>query len=208
MDTKTTTAWAAVNVGGNGPPVPRSLAEGRVVMADIAQLIEPLITALRRYARSLLHDCAAADDLVQDTLERSISHWHQRRADGDARTWMFSILHNLAVNRLRQTARRGRHVAIDDAEASTAALARPSTQEDGLRQTDIMAAVRRLPEDQRSVLLLISVDDLSYAEAARVLGVPIGTVMSRLARARARLQCMMDEEVTPSVQHPRRRTVQ
>jgi RNA polymerase sigma factor (sigma-70 family) len=175
-------------------------------MADMAQLIEPLIPALRRYARSLMRDSAAADDLVQDTLERSISRWHQRRADGDARTWMFTILHNLAMNRLRQTTRRGRHVTIDDADES--AMARPSTQEDGLRQTDIMAAVQRLPEDQRSVLLLISVEDLSYADAARVLDVPIGTVMSRLTRARAKLLRMMEEEVAPSAQRPHLRSVQ
>jgi RNA polymerase sigma factor (sigma-70 family) len=208
MDNKTTIALAALNVGDNEPSVPRSLTEGRVVMADMAQLIEPLITALRRYARSLLHDRAAADDLVQDTLERSISRWHQRRADGDARTWMFTILHNLAINRLRQTARRGRHVTIEDADESAVALARPSTQEDGLRQTDIMAAVRRLPEDQRSVLLLVSVEDLSYADAARVLDVPIGTVMSRLARARAKLQRMMEEEVASSVQYAHLRSIQ
>jgi RNA polymerase sigma factor (sigma-70 family) len=174
--------------------------------ADMTQLIEPLIPALRRYARSLLRDPTAADDLVQDTLERSVSRWHQRRADGDARTWMFTILHNLAVNRMRQTTRRGRHLAIEDAEES--AMARPSTQEDGLRQTDIMAAVDRLPDDQRSVLLLISVEDLTYAEAARVLDIPIGTVMSRLARARARLLRMMEEDVAPSAQRPHLRSVQ
>jgi len=175
-------------------------------MADMAELIEPLIPALRRYARSLMRDPTAADDLVQDTLERSVSRWHQRRADGDARTWMFTILHNLAINRMRQTTRRGRHLAIEDAEES--AMGRPSTQEDGLRQTDIMAAVDRLPEDQRSVLLLISVEDLTYAEAARVLDVPIGTVMSRLARARARLARMMEEEIAPSAQRPHLRSVQ
>ncbi|WP_284945961.1 sigma-70 family RNA polymerase sigma factor [Acidisoma cladoniae] len=175
-------------------------------MADMADLIEPLIPALRRYARSLMRDPAAADDLVQDTLERSVSRWHQRRPDGDARTWMFTILHNLAVNRMRQTTRRGRHLPIEDAEES--AMARPSTQEDGLRQIDIMAAVHSLPDDQRSVLLLISVEDLTYAEAARVLDVPIGTVMSRLARARARLTRIMEEESAPAAQRPHLRSVQ
>jgi RNA polymerase sigma factor (sigma-70 family) len=172
----------------------------------MAVLIEPLIPALRRYARSLLRNPAAADDLVQDTLERSVSRWHQRRMDGDVRTWMFTILHNLAVNRMRQTVRRGRHLAIEDAEES--AVSHPSTQEDSMRQADIMAAVGRLPEDQRSVLLLISVEDLSYAEAARVLDIPIGTVMSRLARARAKLLRMMEEEMAPSAQRPHLRSVQ
>lgn len=79
-------------------------------MNDLVRLVEPLIPALRRYARSLLGEHAAADDLVQDTLERIITRWHQRRADGDARTWVFTILHRLAINRLRQNARRGPHI--------------------------------------------------------------------------------------------------
>src|SRR6266404_3123525 len=77
-------------------------------MADMAHLIEPVIPALRRYARTFVRDAADADDLVQDTLERAISRWHQRRSDGETRTWLFTILHNLAVNHLRRAARRGR----------------------------------------------------------------------------------------------------
>ena len=119
---------------------------------------------------------------------------------------MFTILHNLAINRLRQSARRGHHITIEDADDP--AMARASTQEDGMRQTDIMAAVRELPEDQRSVLLLISVEELSYAEAARVLDVPIGTVMSRLARARAKLQRMMEDKIAPAVQRTQLRIIQ
>src|ERR1700709_7156 len=72
-------------------------------MTDMMRLIEPLIPALRRYARALLRNPTDADDLVQDCLERAVSRWHQRRADGDARTWMFTILHNLAISRFRQT---------------------------------------------------------------------------------------------------------
>lgn len=157
---------------------------------DMMRLVEPLIPALRRYARSLLHDIAAADDLVQDCLERVIGRWHQRRADGNARTWVFTILHNLAVNRLKQTARHGPHLAIDD--ASEVVLARPASQDDRLRHRDLLRGLRGLPEDQRSVLLLVSVEDLSYAEAARVLDVPVGTVMSRLSRARENLLRAME----------------
>jgi RNA polymerase sigma factor (sigma-70 family) len=165
-------------------------------MKDMMLLVEPLIPPLRRYARSLLRDRAAADDLVQDCLERVISRWHQRRADGNARTWVFTILHNLAINRLRQTARRGRHVMLKDAD--DAVLARPAIQEDGLRHRDLQKGLAALPEDQRSVLLLVSVEDLSYAEAAKVLGIPVGTVMSRLARAREKLMKAMDgENVVP-----------
>jgi RNA polymerase sigma factor (sigma-70 family) len=159
---------------------------------DMMVLVEPLIPALRRYARALLRDRSAADDLVQDCLERAISRWHQRRIDGDARSWIFTILHNLAINQLHQKDRRGRHLAIDDVEEAT--LARPAAQEDGIRHRDLLQALDTLPEDQRSVLLLVSVEDLSYAEAARVLGIPIGTVMSRLSRAREKLLQAMDSD--------------
>ncbi|MBP2302459.1 sigma-70 family RNA polymerase sigma factor [Azospirillum picis] len=153
-------------------------------MKDMMLLVEPLIPALRRYAKALLRDPAGADDLVQDCLERVIARWHQRRADGDARTWVFSILHNLAMTRLSR-ARRRWHVALEDADET--ATAAPPTQEHGVMHRDLMRALETLPEEQRSVLLLVSVEDLSYAEAARVLDIPIGTVMSRLARAREKL---------------------
>lgn len=155
-------------------------------MHDMMLLIEPLIPRLRRYARVLLRDSAAADDLVQDCLERAISRWHQRRADGDARTWLFTILHNLAMNRMHQTARRGAHVPVED--ASPATVARAPDQESGIHQRDVLLALDRLPDDQRAVLLLVTIEELSYADAARALGVPIGTVMSRLSRARMRLR--------------------
>jgi RNA polymerase sigma-70 factor (ECF subfamily) len=177
-------------------------------MNDMMLLIEPQIPALRRYARALLRDAAAADDLVQDCLERAIGRWHQRRSDGDARTWLFAILHNLAVSRLRQRARRGLHLPLEDAE--TALPARPATQEDALRHRDLLRGLAALPEDQRSVLLLVAVEELSYAETATVLEVPIGTVMSRLSRARHKLMQLMDSpmpaeaEKTPGRTHLRR----
>lgn len=161
-------------------------------MRDMISLVEPLIPSLRRYARSLLRDVTAADDLVQDCLERVIRNWHGRRPDGDARTWTFTILHNLAINQMRQATRRGPHIAIEDAQEGV--LAHPAAQDAGLRHRDIVAALDTLPEEQRSVLLLVSIEDLSYAEAARVLDIPIGTVMSRLARARDRLAAIMNDE--------------
>lgn len=174
-------------------------------MNDILRLVEPLVPALRRYARALLHDATAADDLVQDCLERVISRWHQRRGDDEARAWVFAILHNLAVNRLRQTARRGAHLPLEDADSTALALA--PTQEDVLMGRDIVDAVAMLPEDQRSVLLLVTVEDLSYSQAAEVLGIPIGTVMSRLARGRERLRQILGGEggaVAPPGSHLRR----
>lgn len=167
-------------------------------MQDMMLLVEPLIPALRRYARALLRDRAAADDLLQDCLERAITRWHQRRADGDTRTWLFTILHNLAISRLRQIVRRGAHVALDDADES--ATARPPTQEDGLRHRAVLRALETLPEDQRAVLLLVSVEDLSYAEAARVLDIPVGTVMSRLSRGREKLSRALASDTTVPVQ--------
>jgi RNA polymerase sigma-70 factor (ECF subfamily) len=151
---------------------------------------------MRRYARALLHDVTAADDLVQDALEKAISRWHQRRDDAGTRAWLFAIVHNLAVNRMRQAKRRGPHLEMDD--APQASLGHPAEQEEGLRHNDLMRSVDALPEDQRAVLLLIAVEGLSYAEAAKVLAVPSGTVMSRLSRAREKLMSIMDTPVTAS----------
>lgn len=170
-------------------------------MRDMILLIEPLIPGLRRYARALLRDATAADDLVQDCLERAIGRWSQRRQDCDVRPWLFAILHNLAVNRLKQKARRGPHVPIEDVDDSL--LARAAAQEQPLHEADILRALSRLPEDQRAVLLLVSVEELSYAEAASALDIPIGTVMSRLSRARDRLHRVLQEGDQPVVTHLR-----
>jgi RNA polymerase sigma factor (sigma-70 family) len=166
---------------------------------DIGILVGPLIPPLRRYARALLHDRAAADDLVQDCLERAISRWHQRRTEGSTRTWLFTILHNLAVNRLRTIARRGTHLEIDET-----VIADPPSQEDALLHRDLLRALGALSEEHRGVLLLISVEDLSYAETATVLGIPLGTVMSRLARAREKLAAALDGQPAAREPHLRR----
>ncbi|AXC50655.1 RNA polymerase sigma factor [Paracoccus suum] len=159
-------------------------------MSDLMAEVQPMIPALRRYARGLLRDAAAADDAVQDCLERVVAHWHRRR-DGNPRPWVFTILHNVAVNQMRQRVRRGIPAPIEDAPA--VALATRATQEDRLVRGDILAALALLPEEQRSTVLLISVEDMSYAEAAQVLGVPVGTVMSRLSRGRERLRVILEE---------------
>jgi RNA polymerase sigma-70 factor, ECF subfamily len=169
-------------------------------MQDMLSQIEPLIPALRRYARSLLRDRSAADDLVQDCLERAVSNWTQRK-DTDPRAWIFTILHNLAMTRLRRSTTRPRHIAIEDAQEDI--FAQPPSQEDGLRYRELLAALDRLPEEQKSVLLLATVEGLSYAETASVLDIPLGTVMSRLSRARERL--LKEMNGTPvAVPHLRR----
>lgn len=173
--------------------------------ADMVRTIDPMIPALRRYARALLRDRAAADDLVQDCLERAIGRWHQRRADGDTRAWIFTILHNLAMTRLRRSASQPPHVTLDDAGEGNLSLG--ASQEDRLRYRDLLVALDQLPEEQRTVLLLVTVEELSYADAARVLDVPIGTVMSRLSRARERLLKLMSAESRFESAHPHVRRV-
>lgn len=158
-------------------------------MRDMLVQVEPLIPALRRYARALVRNRAAADDLVQDCLERAVSRWHQRR-DGSVRAWLFAILHNLAVTQFRQAIARGRHMPIDDADEQE--LVSAAAQEQRLIYRDVLSKLAKLPDEQRAVLLLVAVEDLSYADAAKVLNVPVGTVMSRLSRARERLQQEME----------------
>jgi RNA polymerase sigma factor (sigma-70 family) len=157
-------------------------------MADPGALLEPLIPALRRYAYALLHDHAAADDLVQDTLERALSRWSLRRADGELRAWLFAILRNRHIDAYRQARRRGAEVEIDEDDHRETA----TRQETALEARDVLAALDQLPEEQKSLLLLIGVEDFSYEEAARIVGVPIGTVMSRLSRARQRLRSIVE----------------
>lgn len=157
----------------------------------IAQ-VQPLVPALRRYARAMLRDRDDADDLVQDVLERALGGWSGRRKAASLRAWLFTILHNLALDQLRRTARRGRGEPLET--VPEAHLATPATQEKHVEQQDVLALIALLPDDQRSLLLLIGVEELSYAEAAMVLNVPQGTVMSRLSRARERLRSMMEDE--------------
>ncbi len=160
---------------------------------DMVELVEPLIPALRRYARALMRDPDTADDLVQDGLERAMTRWTQRRREQSTRAWMFTILHNLAINRLRT--RKAAFVPLED--APEARLAQAPDQEAAMHRRDIVGALEQLPEDQRHLLLLISLEGVSYAEAAAITGVPIGTVMSRLARGRERLRRLLEETVDP-----------
>jgi RNA polymerase sigma-70 factor, ECF subfamily len=153
-------------------------------MSD-AQSLVALIPRLRRYARALVGDRAAADDLVQDTLERAWTKLHLFRRGTDLRAWLFTVMHNVRVNQLR--AARPTDVLEDDMPE----LAQRATQGDSLLVRDLDRAVAALPVAQREVLLLVALEDLSYEEAAQVLGIPIGTVMSRLARAREKLRLSM-----------------
>lgn len=154
-------------------------------MSDADSIVE-LIPRLRRYARALAGDRSAADDLVQDTLERAWSKFHLFRRGTDLRAWLFTVMHNVYVNQLRATRPA---VELDE---DLPELVRPSREADGLVVRDLDRAILRLPVDQREVLLLVALEDMSYDEAARTLQIPIGTVMSRLARAREKLRLMMN----------------
>jgi RNA polymerase sigma-70 factor (ECF subfamily) len=148
------------------------------------------IPGLRRYARSLTGDAWTADDLVQDTLERACAKWQLWVAGTDLRAWLFTLMHNVFINQVRSSVRlssAGVAVNVDDVEDE---LIAPDAGD--LQAMDLQRCLLRLPEDQRVVLLLVSLEDLSYEEVAKITGVPIGTVMSRLSRARSRLRELMD----------------
>lgn len=166
-------------------------------MAGQLELMEACIPALRRYASTLLRDRQEIDDLVHDCLLRALDQMHTRRADADMRAWLFTIMHNLFISRLRRQKVRGPVMPIE--EAGDSVLGVRATQEDHVQARDVMLILGRLPEDQRSVLLLVTVEDMSYAQVAQVLGIPIGTVMSRLARARERLREMMGDHARSAV---------
>ncbi len=153
-------------------------------------LIESCIPSLRRYALTLLGDRQEVDDLVHDCLVRALDQLHTHREDADVRAWLFAIMHNLFVSRLRHRRVRGHMDAV--CEVNEEALGVPASQEEHMYTRDVVRALKGLPVEQRSVLLLVSVEDLSYAEVAQVLAIPIGTVMSRLARARERLRRIME----------------
>lgn len=150
-------------------------------------LIEHL-PRLRRYARALTGDVNRADDLVQDTLERALAKLDLWQPGSDLRAWLFTLMHNLFVNQIR--VRRPQETVMEDA------LDEPVSggQMEALAARDIHAALARLPEEQREVLLLVGLEQFGYAEAAQVLGVPTGTVMSRLSRARERMRQMLAGE--------------
>ena len=153
------------------------------------QGIQATIPALRRYARALTRDAEIADDLVQDTLVRALRSEHLFHG-GDIRSWLYTILTNLNRNRLRSLSRRPALTPIEETDVADAAGSEGAGR-------DIERALATLVEDQRVALLLVVLEGLSYREVAEVQGVPIGTVMSRLARARAQIRAFLEGERPP-----------
>jgi RNA polymerase sigma-70 factor (ECF subfamily) len=170
----------------------RRSSEGASITSS-TELLEAHIPGLRKFARALLRsDGDHADDLVQDCLERALSHWDQRRTDGNLRNWLYTILYNRFVT---EHYRRNRHNRIFTKIVEEDLPHIGGGQNGVLAYRDLLRAFAELPEEQRTVLFLIGVNDFTYAEAAHVLGIPIGTVMSRLSRGRERLRQYMEGDL-------------
>jgi RNA polymerase sigma-70 factor (ECF subfamily) len=173
-------------MGGETVVATGRLPHRGAVVSGFRQGNQATSPALRRYARALTRDAEAADDLVQDTLVRALRSEHLFHG-GDIRSWLYTILTNLNRNRLRSLARRPLLTPIEDSDA-------PDSSGPELGGRDIERALASLVEDQRVALLLVVLEGLSYREVAEVQGVPIGTVMSRLARARAQIKAYLEGE--------------
>ena len=156
--------------------------------------IEALIPNLRRYARALCRDRDLADDLVQDTLERALSRFFLWRRGSNLRAWLFTIMHNLHVNGAATRYAPAR-IAGEDMVAALTDATLPQSDTQSLRET--LRALDLLPDDQRRILLLVALEGLSYTEIAAIIGIPIGTVMSRLSRGRETLRRLTDRDAAP-----------
>ena len=142
---------------------------------------------LRRYARALTGDRFAADDLVQDTVERALSRSLLFRHESKLDSWLLTIMHNIFISHVRRQAARPM-AALDDHSMEPAVR---GTEADMLGLRDLDRALAQLPVEQREVILLVGLEDLSYDDTAKILGVPVGTVMSRLSRGRERLRSIL-----------------
>lgn len=172
------------------------LAAGRYRLAgsdveDKRTAILAEIPRLRRYARSLLRDRELADDLVQDCLERALSRLENWRSGENPRRWLLTIMHHIFIDQMRQSKRRSETVvpASDAAER----VAQPANQLDVVASREVLDALQQISPERRAALLMVSVEGFSYAEAANVLGVPAGTLMSRIARGREELKALLDD---------------
>jgi RNA polymerase sigma-70 factor (ECF subfamily) len=157
-------------------------------MDELAHQIGEQVPRLRRYARALMRSEVDADDLVQECVLRALSKKHLWQKDTDLRAWLFTILHNQYVNHVRRSARIGAPMDVSTIDRETRQL---PGQDKRLELRDLDRALTRLPEEQRTALLLIGLEGMDYATAAKVVGVPIGTVRSRLSRGREELRRLM-----------------
>src|SRR5579885_1692691 len=177
-------------------PVGREFAIGsrprqvqRDTMNDFTRMLEAEIPRLRRYARALTRDVTRADDLVQSCLTRAVAKQHLWQPGTDLRAWLFTILHNQHVNDVRRSVREGINIAVEE---MAPVLTVPSNAYATLQLRDLEAAIAKLPQEQRQVILLVGLEGMRYEEVALILGVPVGTVRSRLSRGRDQLRRLMD----------------
>lgn len=168
---------------------PPSKEKTAAPIEDIGALIEPEIPRLRRYARMLVRNAAYADDLVQECLLRAVSRFDSWTPGTNLRAWMFTILHNVYVNEVRRATRMP---LASDMSESNPSLETVASQDERLRLRDLDRAFNQLSDDHRQVILLIGIEGLQYEEAAAVLDVPVGTVRSRLSRAREALRSALE----------------
>lgn len=166
-------------------------------MNDLTRLIEAEIPRLRRYARALTRDVTRADDLVQSCLARALAKQHLWQPGTDLRAWLFTILHNQHVNDVRRSVREGVTVAVE--EMAPVLTVHPGAMA-ALELRDLEAAIAKLAPEQRQVILLVGLEGMQYDEVALILGVPVGTVRSRLSRGRDQLRKLMDMVDEPSPQ--------
>jgi RNA polymerase sigma-70 factor (ECF subfamily) len=159
-------------------------------MTDINEEIAAHIPSIRRYARALVRDVVTADDLVQDCLTRALAKLHLWRDGTNLRAWLFTILHNQYVNEVRRSIRSGSTVEFSDATLPS----RPANCDKVLELRDLDRALGQLPAEMRVVILLVGLEGMPYDAVAKVLGIPTGTVRSRLSRGRAALRRLMDAE--------------
>jgi RNA polymerase sigma-70 factor, ECF subfamily len=160
-------------------------------MADLWQKIDAEIPRLRRYARALTRNTLMADDLVQDCLVRALAKSHLWQEGSDLRAWLFTILHNQYVNQVRRAAHEGNSVPIDKTDFPLACAA---DQDARLELRDLDRALAQLPDEQRTVVLLTGLEGMRYEAVAELIGVPVGTVRSRLSRGREALRHLMQIE--------------
>jgi RNA polymerase sigma-70 factor (ECF subfamily) len=160
------------------------------------QAVVAEIPRLRRYAIALMRDRTSADDLVQDCVVRALDRLHLWRDGSNMRTWLFTIMHNLHANEIRRRSRMRDNRQIDE---SLPERAEAANQEHAVELRQLAAALAELPAAQNEILLLVGLEGLSYAETAEVLGVPVGTVMSRVSRAREALRRMTDGDIVPNL---------
>jgi RNA polymerase sigma-70 factor (ECF subfamily) len=161
-------------------------------MSEFGVMVSEHIPNLRRYARVLVRDSIHAEDLVQDCLERAISREHLWREGTNLRAWLFTILHNLYINQYLRHGSVNTMVPLLDEHAH---LAVPARQYHSVTLKDLARAFDHLPEQEQQVVLMVGLDGMQYEDAATALGVPMGTVKSRLSRARRRLRRLMDGEM-------------